>query len=475
MIRAMTTMLPLTLLGLLFGGCPEGGVIVGDDDTADDDTADDDDDDDTGDDDSGDDDTEPVTVTDLQWWLHDEMGSLVHTSWNQDVAADVHVEYSFDPKEWHSSPTQAGAQGGNEQLVVGIPFGTDAEWRVVVAGHDPVDGDPITTAPTPVGLPLAAVEISDPDAWIPWGNYLLTSINEDNGGWTGGTYWTFIVDRNARPVWASAAPSHNWTLFSQVAVSGDHILWDEATYWSDWDGGEGSKVHRTYLDAEIDVIPTPGLHHAFVQLPDGTLVWGSQYHGGGEALVEKMPGDPDETVIWTCQNDWPGVGDCESNGIFYQEATDSFLYSFYTNSSIVEVDHVTGESLWWAGEVGGGYDFSPSNSQFSWQHGISYTDDDTLLVSTESAQWSTMLREYQMNHNNQTLELVWGYDPGVHAGTNGDAWRLDNGNSLHVVGDGSVIYEVTENSTEVWRLDFNGSRLLGRGEFIEDLYTLVSP
>ena len=456
----------------LGGGCPlpSGTMVVPDDD----------DDDATGDDDTGDDDTgDPVGATALDWRLHDTVESLVYVTWEQSDDAPVFVEYSFDEGEWMTSPTRQATAGANEQLVVGIPYGMDAQWRLVFEDGESYEGPAITTGAAPTELPQASVEATDPDAWLLEGKYLLTSINQENGGWDTGHYWTFIIDRQARPVWAHLAPSGNWTLFAQVSVSRDHILWDEATYWSDWDGGAGSTVHRTYLDQEIEEITTPGLHHAFVELPDGTLVWGSQDHGGGEALVEKGPDETEETVLWTCQVDWPGsMGQwgCESNGLFYVEATDTFLYSFYTNSSVVEVDRASGQSLWWAGTVHGGYDFVPGNAQFSWQHGISYTDAGTLLLSTESAQgYGTVLREYEVDHATETLESVWTFSAGIHADTNGDAWRLDNGNSLHVMGSASEIYEVDTDDVIVWHLDFHGSRLLGRGEFIEDLYTLVSP
>jgi len=470
----------LAVLGLLCG-CPSGVVSVpADDDAGDDDVGDDDTgDDDIGDDDIGDDDTGiPLPISALDWRLHDEVESLVYVSWEQGEAATVVVEYRFGSGDWQATPARELEPGAHEQLVVGIPFGTQAEWRVAPAAGESVDGETITTGPIPDDLPTATVEIADEEAWLSSGNYLLTSINEDIGGWTNGEYWTFIIDRQARPVWASKAPSHHWTLFAQVAVGGDHILWDESTYWSSWDNGAGSSVHRTYLDAEIEEIPTPGLHHAFAQLPDDTLVWGSQYHGGGEALVEKGPHANDETVLWTCHSDWPGSDYfCESNGLFYQESTDSFLYSFYTNNSVVEVDRQTGQSLWWAGGVGGGYDFDPSNSQFAWQHGVSYTDTGTLLLSTEAeiGGHTTMVREYSVEHGSETLVEVWNFNPDVYAETNGDAWRLDNGNTLHAMGAASEIYEVTAEGEVVWWVDFHGSRLLGRGEFIEDLYALVSP
>ncbi|MFT5685928.1 MAG: hypothetical protein ACI8RZ_006883, partial [Myxococcota bacterium] len=289
-------------------------------------------------------------------------------------------------------------------------------------------------------------------------------------------YWTVIYDRQGRLVWANKTPQSHWTLFAQVSVTGDHVIWDEATYWADWDGGAASTVHRAYLDAELDEIPTPGLHHAFVQLPDETLVWGSQDHGGGEALVEQAMGSTNEQVLWTCNDDWPGSGNCESNGLFYVEETNSFLYSFYTNNSLVEVNRDTGESMWWAGDVNNGYDFDPQNSKFEWQHGISYTSTGSLLVSTEARNNSgntTMVREYIVDHEDETLTEIWNYDPDIYAGTNGDAWRLDNGNTLHVVGSAGHITEVNPDSEIIWHLNFGDDHLMGRGEFIEDLYTLV--
>jgi len=192
--------------------------------------------------------------------------------------------------------------------------------------------------------------------------------------------------------------------------------------------------------------------------------------------VERGPKDADERIIWTCRDDWPNSGDCESNGLYYSEDRDTFLYSFYTNSSIVEVDHSTGESLWWAGEVRDGYAFDPSDSQYFWQHGVSYTSAGTLLVSTANSSYTdTLVREYLIDHDAETLHEVWSYDADAFASTNGDAWRLPNGNTLHILGSASKIREVEEDGTPVWDVDFESTRLLGRGQFIQDLYALVSP
>jgi hypothetical protein len=466
-----TTHCLLLVLSLSLLGCPPPGV----DDTGPEGDADTDADGDT------DTDTDVGELSGLDWRLHEEIESLVYVSWEQDGTGTIQVEYSFDDGEWLTSPALEAGPGVHEQLLLGIPYGTDAAWRVVVEEGASAEGETITTGALPQGMRIPTVQVNEPTLQLAEGRYLLTSLNVD-GGWSTGDFWTFIVDRQGRPVWAQLAPRRNWTLFAQVAASGDHILWDEATAWSSWDSGRASKVHRTWLDEEIDTIATPGLHHAFVQLPDGTLVWGSQAHGGGEALVEKAPGEDQETIIWTCAEDWVTGGHCESNGLFYRASTDSFLYSFYTNSSVVEVDHGTGESIWWAGQARDGYDFSPQDASFDWQHGVSWTDAGTLLVSTDArssggggggGRWTTQAVEYEVDHDARTLTRIWSFDSGYSAGTNGDAWRLDNGNTLHLVGAAGHIFEVTAEGETAWHLDFGGKRLLGRGELIEDLYTLV--
>ena len=418
----------------------------------------------------------PVEIIALEWELDPDQESQVYVSWEQDRAEMVHIEYEVDPGEWRSSPSSLAEEGANFRLLVGIPYEHSLEWRVV-AETSTADGDTITTGDLRPNLPTGNVIVSDEADWIETGNFFLTSINQEAVGWSGGTYWTFIIDRQARVVWFQRTTDDHWTLYTQISVTGDHFLVDEATYWaSGFDDGAGSQVHRMYLDAPIESIPTPGLHHAFIEMPDGTLTWGSQDHGNGEALVEKAPGQVDDTVVWRCPQEWFTWGQCESNSMYYDASRDTYLYSFYTNSTLVELDRTTGDNLWWAGEEPGGYDFDPPNSEFSWQHGITWTPQGTLLLSTEGGNpTTTWVREYIVDDVDQTLTEVWNFNSGVRADTNGDARRLANGNTLHVVGSASQIIEVDPYGTPVWRVEFQYDKLMGRGQFIEDLYDLVSP
>lgn len=433
-----------------------------------------------------------VRITDATAALHDNIESFVTISWTQEGTTTTWAELSYGDDLMVTPPRQT-TDGPNEELVLGLPYSTPVSWKlkydqdgdlqttddVVTIGA----GD-IITGTLPEGMPTPSVLVSDPDRWEATGNYLLGSINEDGGGWSGGHYWKFILDREGRVVWAHETPDEHWSIFLRVAQRGDHILWDEATYWSDWDDGAASSVHRWYLDGtEIEEIPTPGLHHAFTELPDGTIVWGA-VDGSSENLAKRAPGSEEIERIWSCADFHAATGtrdSCQSNTLFYDPVDDTFLYSFYTTNTIVEIDHATGDSLWWAGDVPGGYRFDPAGTQWSWQHGCNYTEDRTLLTSTENSHgWDaeyTVAREYLVNHDEQVLEEIWSFGDGhdTYASTAGEAHRLPNGNTLHNYGSHGSLKEVTADGDVVWEVYWGGDRLLGRTVFLEDLYTYLPP
>jgi hypothetical protein len=428
-----------------------------------------------------------VTKNGISVWLDSTVKSMVWVQWNQPADSMAHVEYSFDDDVWLSSPTEPAPSGPNQRILVGIPFDASVDIRLVTDDAGTVDGPGALTGPNPrfadYDLPKAELVSADEARWYAAGKYLLTSINDHSGGWRDGTYYTIVLDRQGRTVWAKAAPDEHWTLYATIdPIARDHFLWDESTKWSSLDDGAGSLIHRAYLDREIETIPAVGLHHEWVELPDGTLAWGSvspEHSTNSEALVELAPGASEPTPIWICSEDWPGAAHCESNGLFYEPSTGRYLYSFYTNNSLVEVDRASGETVWWAGAVEGGSDFVPNDSQFAWQHGVSYTANGTLLLSTKSALGgsgiTTYVREYEVDRENDTLHQRWYCDSEVYAVTNGDTWRLANDNTLHVLGSAGHIKEYAPDCSVVWHLDFGNDYLLGRGEFVDDLYSLVSP
>lgn len=425
--------------------------------------------------------------TDVSVRLHDDIASIAYVSWTQAGAATSWVEYGVDGEETRSTPAVERAAGTYEQIVVGLPYDAAFTVRVVVAaGGAEGRSEPVasSTGPVPDEMPVPDLLVADPDRYEPSGVFLLGSVNRRAVGWSQGEYWKFVLDRQGRLVWAMETPEQHWTLYMQPSVDGRALLWDEATYWAEWDGGEDSQVHRMTLDGAVEeTYDTPGLHHSFTQLPDGALVWGAATGSGRqewEDLVERAP-DGTMRTIWSCEEFHAQAGagereDCQSNSIWYTEANDTFLFSFYTTNTIVEIDHATGESLRWWGDLNDEWAFVPPDSQFAWQHGPSWTPEGHLLVSSEHDQ-ETVVFEYVVDDASRTLTEVWSFGVGedVYGSTNGEAHRLANGNTLHNIGASGRLREVTSQGDVVWDVGFGDGRLLGRSILVDDLYAFAEP
>ena len=413
--------------------------------------------------------------------LHDEIGSIVYVTWDQPSdLSDVVVEYQVDDGEWRSTPAQSLGAGPAAFMLLGIPFDHTFSYRIR-EGEQVTDVHMSTTGPHPIDLPQPLLLTADEAQWHADGRFLILSINAKPGGWTAGDYWKIIIDRQGRIVWASLTPNQRWTIFARISQDGDDILWDEASFWSDWDSGKQSVVQRSKIDGSIvETISTPGLHHAFVELADGTLAWGAASSVSEQLVKEDGNGSAD--VIWDCDRfhaETKTKTNCQSNTLYWHEATDTFLMSFYTTSTVVHIDHQSGETLHYWGQLDGPWTFSPTDALFDWQHGAHFTDMGTLLLSTHTitGELETVVSEYSLDEDSQTLNQIWsfGEGEGLHAFTAGEAHRLPNGNTLHNYGSMGRLREVTEDGTIVWDLAWEASdrdrgHLIGRSIFTDSLY-----
>ncbi len=413
--------------------------------------------------------------------IHEDFGSLVYVSWTQDHDASAHISYSFDSGEWHTTPVR-NVTGGEvvEQVLLGVPYGEVVSYAVVT---DDGSGEQVSALRTKEtdALPLEVLQptlhVADEANWYDGGSYLLTSLNEDTGGWTQGTYWAFIIDRKGRVVWARETADHAWTIYARISLDGDDILLDEATYWSDFArDGEDGRVVRMKLDGTVEATYAfPGLHHAWVELGDGLYAYGRATSDNNEYLSVLDPAKELTTDLWECGAAWSSSY-CQSNSLWYSETRDSFLYSFYTHDTLVEIDRNTGEELHSWGRQSD-WTFDPTTSQFDWQHGATYTDEGTLLLSTHIDEGSKdcAVREYTVNEAASSLDQIWSFavEDGIACNTAGEAHRLPNGNTLHNYGSGGRTREALPDGSVVWDVEWDGERLQGRGIWLDDLYTFM--
>ncbi len=336
----------------------------------------------------------------------------------------------------------------------------------------------VRTGDAPSGIPVPTLLVDEPALQEPTGHWLLGSINQDEGGWDSGRYWMYILDRKGRLVWAKRAVDQDFTIYLRVSQDGD-ILWDVSTWWSKFDDGATSQIHRMKIDGVVtETLDAPGMHHAFLELPDGSIVWGS----GGDDSERLRQHHPDGTVttIWDCAPFYESLGLtdwCHTNSMFYVADTDTFLMSFPTNRTFVlEIDR-DGTELRRFGHISDAWAFDPEDAAFQYQHGVTYTPTGTLLVSTQKSARSIdgMVREYTLDDEARTLHQVWSYgeDSGIEQQYAGEAHRLPGGNTLHNFGTTPRVQEITPDGELAWDLAFDGYRLIGRTTFLEDLYLLA--
>lgn len=436
--------------------------------------------------DSGDSEPAPFTepqVSGITWRVHEEFGTLIVVEWFQFEPATVWVEYNFDG-EWVSTPVRTVESGEQSQILLGIPYNSDLSFRIVNDfGQGPLltEETPAATGEQPDDIPLAEVLVSDEAHWDPAINYVMLSMSE--GGNFSDTWWVFIVDRKGRVVWARETDSDRIAMYPRVSYDKTSFLIDDNSFWAIWDNGMSSQISRMKIDGTVEqVYDTPGLHHSFTELADGSIVWG--YMHSGDETLEKLDPAGVQSTIWSCQEFIAEINDrvsyCGSNTVYWNEATDTFLFSFYSFDTIVQIDHATGETLRWFGDVNDSWTFDPADSEFWWQHGAFFTDEGTLITSTHKAEGgggATIVREYSLDDSSRTLTEIWnfGIEEPVYGDQMGEAHRLPSGNILHNYGTTPRIREGTYEGDVVWDISWGSdySRYLGRSTPIEDLYVFL--
>jgi hypothetical protein len=419
-----------------------------------------------------------VRISDIQSTV-----PIVTFTLGRDVDA-VWLEYSFDEGEWLSSPPRDGHVGDHEEVLLGCPEDLEVTFRIVteeagVASSWPSMSsirngrvDDILPRPDEVFFDAARAH---PDRWV------LGSLNWKDGGWTSGDYYVFIMDRKGRYVWSRLTPEGHWALYPRVSRFGNHLMLDESTYWSGGFDGSGGMIHRVTLDGTVwESIPVPGLHHSWDERLDGTLIWGAVEGpvSGAETLDYREPGGDIQT-LWDSQ-EWANASGVtsffESNTVNWDDERDSVIFSFYTNDSVVEVLYPSGEVPRVFGAITGSYDFEPPESRFDWQHGVHWTEQDTILLSTHPSDGTDeqRAREYLVDDDGERLVEVWSYGEGQgkYAPTAGEIYRLDNGNYLLNYGGIAGIREIDADSELVWDVYWDGNKLVGHTTLIDDLYAL---
>ena len=422
-------------------------------------------------------------LSDTTWELHEEIASIVRVGWWQEREGASWVEYRVDADDWRATPVMERGQGEHEQLLLGVPYDSKLQLRVAFeAEGTTLRGTPLAaeTGPLPSQVLQPALLEADPGAWEQTGSWLLGSMNTTMPGWQSGVFYTFVLDRRGRVVWARETPRQHFTLQAKLAVDGSSILVDENTFWSMWDFDTPSQVHRLFLDnsqgTSREILDA---NHTFTELPDGRLAWWAM-PGDGEGELRVLEEDGSWRTVWSCHDFFDQHeldGSCLGNTVSWRGDDDSFLVSLALQDLVLHIDHATGQTLDSFGQRATSWDFDPPESGFWMQHGVAFTDTGTLLLSSHVSEDDDegVVREYSLDPESQVLREVWSYGVGlgVSAGLGGEALRLPGGNTLHNYGTTPRVKEITPEGTVAWDVAWPDERLLGHTSWLEDLYELL--
>ena len=417
---------------------------------------------------------------------------LVELSWTTEAAGKGWAEFGLDPDALDMlTPVEPEATTAHRLTLMGAPALSDVYFRVVtdIDGREYEGSGSIRTGGVPPDLPDFVVSVDKPEKQAPDPFILGTAF--------GGVPAVFVLDRQARWLWYERVDPDKNPIQLAFENGTGNVLFN--SFLIDH-GQDDSNITRLAFDRSVDEdMHTPYGHHAFTQLPDGSLAYLSidvrefdVYGDGtpipvvGDAVMILPPDGGDPYPFWTTW-DWrdpawhdrfesgfyPQGGDwTHSNAVNYTAWNDTLLVSIRNFDILLELDLQTGEVL---REFGGdtGYQFTEGSRRFNYQHDAAWTADHTLLLITsdEEARETTAV-EYSVDDSAQTLTEIWsqGDGEGHYALVQGTARDLSNGNRLINYGSVGLVQEVTLDHEVVWELRALAGSAFGNTVPFPDLY-----
>lgn len=387
-------------------------------------------------------------------------------TWDSAESVVGEVQYGLG-EEWnHTSAAVDSEDGHHHEATVAFPGGQMWAWRVVDNGV-PGEGGTVDVPPPPSDLP----------GWT-----LSKGGGSPDGGYTVGTMLRagdgtaiWVLDSEARYVW--------WWLLGGTEELATAVTLSKDGQWIEWlQGDVDNSLHRIRIDgSETQEIPVAGIHHDFLELPEGGWAAIARRPGEqdgvatiGEAIVE-IAEDGTETEIF---NTWDaidvvpdegldtddGKDAVHGNGLFFDEPNDRYYLSSWARSSVMAINRSDGSLIY---EIGGPHSQYELTSGTGWegQHAPRIDTDGNLMVfdngSTEAA--ASRVASFIVDEGAGQYAQEWEYkpDPAIYCGALGDADRQDDGSLFIAWGLAGRIEHLDASYNLVWQADADLGGALG--------------
>jgi|GEM_PF-4736550 len=385
------------------------------------------------------------------------------------------VEYDpFDEALIHDIDTPTNAV----ILLTGFDWGESYVWRYWLIDGDGNAGDTsfthrFSTISLPDSLPEFEIEVSDRDRIQP-GITLFRNTRR---------YVTAVdVDGNMKMIMPGGGEI-------EQLINGDFLSLKRG------------HIFQTNLDGDtIYYSPQGGMHHDINMLPNGnylslgkTYRWVPTPGGEGDSLlwegdiIVEVNTDGDTLWSWDSHDyfsyedyepanlenaaeegihDWTHANACHST-----PDMSAIYISVRHLSRITLIDYESREVIWNMGKEfpSGQVDFG-HDLNFSYQHDPEWQPNGNILMLDNhnlGPEDSSRAIEISIDFDRDPVaEIAWQVWGVPYAGSQGDADRLLNGNTMVTLGREGVIFEVNDQSEEIWRL----TRVIMEGEISNSIY-----
>ena len=417
--------------------------------------------------------------------LSENVATVIEVTWELEAEGDAYIEYGLDGAcEGMQTPSFSGATG--DTLILGVPPVTDVCFSLVAT----IDGDEAVSEVQTIrtgNLPsiFSSMTVEEYDADRVADGFVIGSNAIDPA-------MLYVLNRDGEIVWYLEPVNEFLRPQMILARDGKSFIFNE--FSKDFTE-DSSSVYRVSFDGEIlEQIPTPDGHHAFQELPDGTIVSiaidvrDTEEYGPvvGDSIVEIPPDGGDPVVVYTVwdddsiplepHNDWNsefyphGKDWTHANYVHYNEERDTYTISYRNVSTIVELERATGEVIRSVGRHG---THETDTTLVNHPHGGYWTDDDTLMfLTTPIGAQESWGAEMQFDDEAMTADIIWAYGDGQgHKSLIlGEALRLENDNTLVNFGSTGRLIEVTPGGDVVWSLFTSLGTFPGHTTILKDFY-----
>ena len=385
-------------------------------------------------------------------------------------------------RSWVDYTTEDGGayslEAAEPSGVVGFTlFGAGPEEVIAWTASSEVDGVVKTcSANTMTGsldpsVPNIAVTVDD-GAWDPDVRYFLGVFYELMAD----TSHVFVIDRRGAFLWYTESEPGTVSVDVHVPRDGQGLYFNQ--FQRDVNVDDSAIRRVDWSGHDLERTQTPGGHHTFAELPDGTLAYnqvdirdvvdeatGDAEPWVGDAVAEVQPQGVATTVfsVW----DWlppvyktymdeislyGGLDWTHGNLVRYDDASGRYLLSLAHAETIFEIDRATGTPTRELGPPG--YAFTDGSTPFAFQHNALLEPGGSLMVFSSPADGSNSgAYEYAVDDAAGTLTETWHAQGDMRGFCLGQAIPLPTDDVLINYGCGASLQEVDRAGVVHWQLD----------------------